>query len=94
MGDLVERLRSSAKAFREHSVYDSEGDEVRLIAQAEECDEAASEIERLREVLEPLANLAGVNMNDPLRKWLTVGQIKDAEEALSAYIMKEVGDGD
>ena len=44
MNSLVERLRSSAKAFREHTVYDSEGDPLRLIVQADECDEAATRI--------------------------------------------------
>ena len=40
--ELIERLRSSAKAFRENTVYDSEGDPLRLIVQADECDEAAA----------------------------------------------------
>ena len=40
--DLIERLKSSAKAFRENTVYDSEGDPLRLIVQADECDEAAA----------------------------------------------------
>jgi hypothetical protein len=42
-----ERLRSSATAFREHTVYDSEGDPLRLIVQADEMDEAAVLIEAL-----------------------------------------------
>lgn len=42
--NICERLRSSAQAFRENSVFDSEGDEVRLIIQADECDEAADAI--------------------------------------------------
>ena len=46
--DIVERLRSSAKALRENTVYDSEGDPLRLIVQADEADEAAIEITRLR----------------------------------------------
>lgn len=54
MTDIVERLRSSGKAFRENSVFDSCGDEVRLIVQADECDEAAYEIERLRDEIERL----------------------------------------
>ena len=44
---LVDRLRSSAKAFRENTVYDSEGDPLRLIVQADEADEAADTITRL-----------------------------------------------
>jgi hypothetical protein len=46
-GGLVERLRSSAKAFRENTVYDSEGDPLRLIVQADEFDEAADALEAL-----------------------------------------------
>ena len=56
-----EKLRSSAAAFREHTVYDSEGDPLRLIAQADEADEAAdtlerqaAEIKRLREASDGL----------------------------------------
>jgi hypothetical protein len=55
---LCKGLRSSAAAFREHTVYDSEGDPLRLIAQADEADKAAdtlerqaAEIQRLRELL-------------------------------------------
>jgi hypothetical protein len=44
---LIERLRSSAKAFRENTVYDSVGDPLRLIVQADECDEAAAMLETL-----------------------------------------------
>jgi hypothetical protein len=40
-------LRSSAKAFRENTVYDSDGDAFRLGVQADECDEAATAIESL-----------------------------------------------
>lgn len=46
-GTLIEGLRASAKAFRENTVYDSEGDPIRLIAQADEADEAARTIEAL-----------------------------------------------
>lgn len=45
---LIRDLRSSAKAFRENSVYDSEGDPVRLIVQADEADKAADAIANLR----------------------------------------------
>ena len=38
---LIRDLRSSAKAFRENTVYDSEGDPIRLIVQADEADDAA-----------------------------------------------------
>jgi Ni,Fe-hydrogenase III large subunit len=48
---IVERLRSSAKAFRENSVFTSDGDEVRLGVQADECVEAAALIEELVEAL-------------------------------------------
>ncbi len=56
--DLETRLRSSAKAFRENTVYDSEGDPLRLIVQADESDEASdtlasyrAEITQLRDKL-------------------------------------------
>jgi len=59
---LCERLRASAAAFREHTVYDSEGDPLRLTVQAAEADEAAetlerqaAEIERLWGALKPFA---------------------------------------
>ena len=41
---LIANLRSSARAFRENTVYDSEGDPIRLIVQADECDQAATAI--------------------------------------------------
>ena len=47
MAEHVARVRESGAAFREHSVYDSEGDEVRLIVQADECDKSADILERL-----------------------------------------------
>lgn len=46
--ELIGRLRSSAKAFRENTVYDSEGDPLRLIVQANECDEAAAALTDLQ----------------------------------------------
>ncbi|MFA5580540.1 MAG: hypothetical protein WDA25_01150 [Paracoccaceae bacterium] len=62
---LVERLRSSAHAFREHNVYTQDGDAVRLTVQADEMGAAAdlierqaAEIERLREALVPFAEMA------------------------------------
>jgi hypothetical protein len=51
---LIHDLRSSAKAFRENTVYDSEGDPVRLIVQADEADKAAAAIADLRERNEAL----------------------------------------
>jgi len=38
---MVERLRSSAKAFRENDIYTQDGDPVRLTVQAAELDDAA-----------------------------------------------------
>jgi hypothetical protein len=43
--ELAARLRSSAKAFRENTVYGQDGDPLRLGVQADECDEAADFIE-------------------------------------------------
>ena len=55
---LVEECRLDAKAFRENTVYDSDGDPIRLIANADRLDQYADlietqarEIERLRGVL-------------------------------------------
>ncbi|ANI79044.1 hypothetical protein [Sphingobium sp. EP60837] len=45
--DLIVGLQQSAKAFRENTVYDSEGDPLRLIVQADENDAAADAISRL-----------------------------------------------
>lgn len=45
---IEQRLRESARAFHNHNVYDSEGDAVRLIVQANECDEAADLIDTLK----------------------------------------------
>ncbi len=48
------KLRASAAAFREHTVYDSEGDPLRLTVQAAEADEAADTIERQAAEIERL----------------------------------------
>lgn len=45
LDDLCERLKSSAEAFRKHTVYDSDGDPIRLIVQADEMDSAAARIQ-------------------------------------------------
>ena len=55
--DLLTRLRSSAKALRENTVYDSEGDACRLGVQADEFDEASSAIQSLRAALGGLLGL-------------------------------------
>lgn len=46
--------------------------------------EHVNEVERLKEAVEPLSNLYGgdVNMNDPLRKWLTMADLERARAAL------------
>ena len=46
-GDLVKECRLDAKAFRENTVYDSDGDPIRLIANAERLDQYADCIEAL-----------------------------------------------
>lgn len=55
--------------------------QARLIASAPRL---ARRVIELEEALLPFAELAGgdVNMNDPLRKWVTVGQLWDARAAL------------
>lgn len=54
---LCEKLRASATAFREHTVYDSEGDPLRLIVQADEAAKAADTIERQAAEVERLQRL-------------------------------------
>ena len=44
---LVERLKSSAEAFRRYPVYTVDGDAVKLTVQADEADEAAARITEL-----------------------------------------------
>ncbi|MBC7168761.1 hypothetical protein [Phenylobacterium sp.] len=58
---LIERLKSSAAAFRAHPIYTADGDPVRLTVQADEMDEAAEALThaqqseaRVREALEVL----------------------------------------
>ena len=65
---LVEECRLDAKAFRENTVYDSDGDPIRLIANADRLDQYADlietqarEIERLRGDLEVARKEAGSN---------------------------------
>jgi len=74
MSELVEQLLSSAEAFRNHNVYTSDGEPIRLIVQAEECKKAADRIAtleaentRLREALAPFAN-TGKEREETLRK--------------------------
>lgn len=62
---LVEECRLDAKAFRENTVYDSDGDPIRLIANADRLDQYAARIEaleaeneRLREALARISNLS------------------------------------
>jgi hypothetical protein len=57
--------------------------EARIAALQSERASMEGEIERLREAVEPLANLYGVNMNDPLRKWLTMAQLQAAVDTLN-----------
>ena len=65
---LVEECRLDAKAFRENTVYDSDGDPIRLIANADRLDQYADlietqarEIEQLREALEQIKGYSEVN---------------------------------
>ena len=59
---LANEARLDAKAFRENTVYNSEGDPIRLIANADRLDQYADRIEaleaenaRLREALQLIA---------------------------------------
>ena len=75
---LVEECRLDAKAFRENTVYDSDGDPIRLIANANRLDQYADlietqarEIERLREAL--------IQYNDRLRSTAQIAS-RDGKE--------------
>jgi hypothetical protein len=48
MNDLIKRLRVSAKAFRETTVYDGEDTPLILTEQADECDAAADRITAMK----------------------------------------------
>ena len=72
-GDLVKECRLDAKAFRENTVYDSDGDPIRLIANAERLDQYAdriealtAEVERLRELLDAWLGLAREHLDTEL----------------------------
>lgn len=51
---LVEECRLDAKAFRENTVYDSDGDPIRLIANADRLDQYADRIEAFEAALRDL----------------------------------------
>ena len=57
--DLVEECRLDAKAFRENTVYDSDGDPIRLIANADRLDQYADRIEALEAENERLRGALG-----------------------------------
>jgi hypothetical protein len=82
MSDVVERLRDWPAGGQ---------DMLSSTVVGGMMEEAADEIERLRacnatlrDAITPLAELYGgdVNMNDPLRKWLTIAHFADARYAL------------
>jgi len=69
--ELLARLKTSAAAFRENPVYDSEGDDVYLTVQADELDgaavmilEQAERIERLEGALRTI-----VREDDQMAAW-------------------------
>ena len=67
---LVEECRLDAKAFRENTVYDSDGDPIRLIANADRLDQYADRIEALEAALSwaliQLGSETGYNMESPI----------------------------
>jgi len=60
MHSIQQRLRSSAEAFNENTVYTQDGDPVRLSVQAEECEEAAGRIDDLGSLLSIAARQGAV----------------------------------
>ena len=59
---LVEECRLDAKAFRENTVYDSDGDPIRLIANADRLDQYADLIETQAREIERLRGALGFAM--------------------------------
>ena len=97
---LVEECRLDAKAFRENTVYDSDGDPIRLIANADRLDQYADlietqarEIERLRERVKQLnegwnaRGIKGQTIIDRLR-----AENDQMREALNQALLHRYGD--
>jgi len=71
LSDLIAEARADAKAFRENAVYTAEGSRVKLGANADRLDQyadrieaQAAEIERLRGLVEELADDLEVEVQD------------------------------
>jgi hypothetical protein len=76
--------------------YGSEADKALAIDLRQAADliqQQQATIERLSAALEPFANMADANMNDPLRKWLAVAHIKEAEAALGKDASDDLSPG-
>ena len=68
--ELIAEARLDAKAFRENTVYDSEGDPIRLIANADRLDQYAARIEALTaEVERKDAALRAIDRMNDHPKW-------------------------
>ena len=79
--DIENEMRLDAKAFRENTVYDGDGDPIRLIANAERMEQAADTIATLRKQLE---NARSEALEEALVA--VVGTNADGDRsALSAY---------
>ena len=88
---LCERLRTSATAFREHTVYDSEGDPLRLIVQADELDEAADLIERLAAMLAASPQGEGSSADASRKLRFTVDRLDLETMTMKPHIVEIVG---
>lgn len=77
---LAAEARLDAKAFRENTVYDSEGDPIRLIANADRLDAYADALERAEQALTErdaeIARLreALIQHNDRLRSAIQIAE--------------------
>ena len=78
---LVEECRLDAKAFRENTVYDSDGDPIRLIANADRLDQYADLIETQAREIERLTTiLSAMNDTDVIAR--TMAENERLREAL------------
>lgn len=66
---LVREARLDAKAFRENTVYDGEGDAIRLIANAERLDQYADALTTLSARVETLEAALGEICRDSNPDW-------------------------
>lgn len=86
VGEAVERFAWAAGVYEDEQML-SDINTIRAALSSQ-----AEALEAMAGALEPFALLAaddetrGVNMNDPISKWLTIANLQRASEALSTYL--------